>query len=221
VVGRRAYCEERHGSPGDKAIQRFRMVNCLEGHLFSLGAMRGKGDRLPLLSREQIYDGRVLRLERDSVREWNGVTGIREVVRHAGSVAAVAVHEDGRVVLVRQYRHPIGEHLWELPAGLLNPGEDPADGARRELEEEAGLSPARMDLIADFYTTPGFCDERMYVFRATGLTEIPPRPDDDEDIEVKTCTLSEAQEMIARGEIREGKTLIGLLLEAQSPRPTR
>jgi ADP-ribose pyrophosphatase len=183
--------------------------------------MRGKGSRLPLLSREQIYDGRVLRLERDRVREWNGVPGIREVVRHAGSVAVVAIHDDGRVVLVRQYRHPIGDHLWELPAGLLNPGEDPAFGGRRELEEEAGLSPAAMELIADFYTTPGFCDERMYVFRATGLSEVPPRPDDDEDIEVKTCTLSEAQEMIARGEIREGKTLIGLLLEAQRPKPTR
>jgi 8-oxo-dGTP pyrophosphatase MutT (NUDIX family) len=178
--------------------------------------MRGKGQPLPLLSREQIYSGRVLRLERDTVREWNGVSGIREVVRHTGSVAAVAVHDDGRVVLVRQYRHPVGDFMWELPAGLLNAGEAPAVGAQRELEEETGLSPSKMELIADFYTTPGFCDERMFVFRATGLTEVPPRPDDDEDIEVKTCTLSEAMDMIARGEIREGKTLIGLLQEAQS-----
>ena len=179
----------------------------------NLGAMRGKGERLPLLSREQIYDGRVLRLERDSVREWNGATGIREVVRHTGSVAAVAVHDDGRVVLVRQYRHPIGEHLWELPAGLLNPGEDPADGARRELEEETGLSPARMELIADFYTTPGFCDEAMHVFRATSLVASPAKGDEDERIEVQAFTLADLEAMIEKGEIREGKTLVALLLE--------
>jgi ADP-ribose pyrophosphatase len=154
----------------------------------------------------------VLRLEVDRVREWNGAEGIREVVRHSGSVAAVAVHDDGRVVLVRQYRHPVGAPLWELPAGLLNHGEDPAEGARRELEEETGLRAAQMELIADFYTTPGFCDERMYVFRATRLTSVPPRPDDDEDIEVKSCSPSEAQEMIRCGEIREAKTLVGLLL---------
>jgi ADP-ribose pyrophosphatase len=184
-----------------------------------MGSTRGRGERLAVLSQEQIYSGRVLRLERDRVREWNGAEGIREVVRHSGSVAAVAVHDDGRVVLVRQYRYPIGDFLWELPAGLLNPGEDPATGARRELEEETGFSPAHMEPIADFYTTPGFCDERMYVFRATGLTTVPPRPDDDEDIQVKVCTLAEAQEMIARGEIREGKTLIGLLLEGRRRDP--
>lgn len=171
--------------------------------------------RLAVLSQRVVYDGRVLRLEVDGVREHNGAEGIREVVRHSGSVAAVAVHEDGQVVLVRQYRHPIGERLWELPAGLLNKGEDPAEGARRELEEETGLRAGRMELLADFYTTPGFCDERMYVFRATELTHVPPHPDDDENIEIKTCPLAEAREMIRRGEIREGKTLIGLLLESR------
>lgn len=171
--------------------------------------------RLPVLSRREVYSGRVLRLEVDRVREHNGAEGIREVVRHSGSVAAVAVHEDGRVVLVRQWRHPVGAHMWELPAGLLNPGEDPAEGARRELEEETGLSPARMELVADFYTTPGFCDERMYVFRATSLTSVPPRPDEDENIEVKVCPLAEAIEMIRRGDIREAKTIIGLLMESR------
>jgi ADP-ribose pyrophosphatase len=160
-----------------------------------------------------VYEGRVLRLEVDEITEVNGARGIREVVRHRGSVAALAVHDDGRIVLVRQYRHPIGEDLWELPAGLLNAGEEPAEGARRELEEEAGVTPAHMELVADFFTTPGFCDERMYVYRATGLTPVPPRPDDDEDIEVRVCPLAEAEEMLRRGEIREGKTLVGLLIE--------
>ena len=170
---------------------------------------------LPVLSRREIYSGRVLRLEVDEVREPNGATGIREVVRHRGSVAALPVHEDGRVVLVQQWRHPIGTLMWELPAGLMNAGESPAEGAARELEEETGLKAARIEPIADFYTTPGFCDERMYVFRASGLTQGPPRPDDDEEIEVKTCSLQEALAMIQGGEIREGKTLVALLFEAQ------
>ena len=173
-----------------------------------------KEQRLRVRGSRVAYSGRVLRLEIDDVEEHNGTPGVREVVRHGGSVAALAVHDDGRIVLVRQYRHPVGESLWELPAGLLNPDERPQDGARRELEEETGVRAARFELIADFFTTPGFCDERMHVFRATGLSAVPPRPDDDEDIEVKVCTLDEAGEMIRGREIREAKTLIGLLLEA-------
>jgi len=170
---------------------------------------------LTVKSRREIYSGRVLRLEVDEVVEHDGAAGIREVVRHRGSVAALAVHDDGRIVLVRQFRHPIGARMWELPAGLLEAGEDPLEGARRELEEEAGLSAASMEPIADFFTTPGFCDERMFVFRATRFTEVPRRLDDDEQIEVKTCSLPEAQQMITRGDIREGKTLVGVLLEVQ------
>jgi ADP-ribose pyrophosphatase len=168
-----------------------------------------------VLARREIYRGRVLRLEVDDIREADGATGIREVVRHRGSVAALAVHDDGRIVLVRQYRHPVGASLWELPAGMLNENEEPAVGAARELEEETGLRAADVTPLADFFTTPGFCDERMYVFRATRFTEVPPRPDDDEHIEVRTCSLAEALAMIDGGEIREGKTLVALLLEAQ------
>lgn len=174
----------------------------------------GGTDALAVTSRREIYSGRVLRLEVDDVIEHTGAKGIREVVRHYGSVAALAVHDDGRIVLVRQWRHPVGASLWELPAGLLNRGEEPIVGAQRELEEETGLSPATMEPIADFYTTPGFCDERMFVFRATGLRVVPPRPDEDENIEVKTCSLEEAQEMVRTGGIREGKTLVAVLLEA-------
>src|SRR5690349_20998123 len=96
-------------------------------------------DALAVTSRREIYSGRVLRLEVDDVVEHNGAKGIREVVRHYGSVAALAVHDDGRIVLVRQWRHPVGASLWELPAGLLNHGEAPIVGAQRELEEETGL----------------------------------------------------------------------------------
>jgi ADP-ribose pyrophosphatase len=170
---------------------------------------------LAVTSRREIYNGRVLRLEVDEVIEHNGATGIREVVRHRGSVAALAVHDDGRIVLVRQFRHPTGALMWELPAGLLDAGESPRDGAQRELEEETGLRASAMEPIADFFTTPGFCDERMFVFRATGFTEVPRRLDDDEQIEVRTCSLQEAQQMITAGDIREGKTLVAVLLELQ------
>ena len=99
----------------------------------------------------------------------------REIVRHRGSVAALAVHDDGSIVLVQQYRYAVEQPLWELPAGRLDAGETPQQGAGRELEEEVGLHATRLDLMADFYTTPGFCDERMFLFRGTGLETVPPR----------------------------------------------
>jgi ADP-ribose pyrophosphatase len=157
----------------------------------------------------------VLALDVDEVEEPGGVTAVREVVRHRGSVAALAVHGDGNVVLVRQYRYAVDESLWELPAGRLDPGETAEKGAARELEEEAGLAARHLEPLAVFYTTPGFCDEAMHLFRATDLTSVPPRPESDERIEVRSCSLQEAREMIRRGEVREGKTLVALLFEVE------
>jgi len=168
----------------------------------------------------RVYEGRVLSLEVDEVEEPGGVRAVREVVRHRGSVAALAVHEDGRVVLVRQYRYPVDGDLWELPAGRLDPGETPSEGARRELEEEAGLRAESMEPLARYYTTPGFCDEEMHLFRATRLTDVAARPEPDERIETLACTFEEARSMIARGEVREGKTLVALLLESERRRRT-
>ena len=167
-----------------------------------------------LTAHRRVYEGKVLALDVDEVEEPGGIAATREVVRHRGSVAALPVHEDGRVVLVRQYRYPVGAEIWELPAGRLDPGETAAEGARRELEEEVGLRADRLEPISVFYTTPGFCDETMHLFRATGLEAVPPRPEADENIEHATFTLDQAMAMIGRGEIREGKTLVALLLEA-------
>jgi ADP-ribose pyrophosphatase len=166
-----------------------------------------------VLATRRVYDGKVLSLDVDDVEEPGGVRASREVVRHRGSVAVLPVHDDGRMVLVRQYRYPVDALVWELPAGRLDPGESPEQAARRELEEEVGLRPQRLEALTVFYTTPGFCDETMHLFRATGLTSVAARPEADERIEAATVTLAEVREMIGRGEIREGKTLVALLME--------
>jgi ADP-ribose pyrophosphatase len=117
------------------------------------------------------------------------------------------------VTLVRQYRYAVDALVWELPAGRWDPGETPEEGARRELEEEVGLSARFLEPISTFWTTPGFCDEVMHLFRATGLETVPARPEADESIEARSFTLAEVEGMIHRGEIREGKTLVALLME--------
>jgi ADP-ribose pyrophosphatase len=168
-----------------------------------------------VLQHRRVHAGRVLDLDVDEVVEPGGVHGVREVVRQRGSVAALPVLDDGRIVLVRQYRYAVNALVWELPAGRRDPGETPEEGARRELEEEVGLRATTLEPLLVFWTTPGFCDEVMHLFRATGLAEVPPRPEADENIESATFALDEAMAMVKRGEIREGKTLVALLLEAQ------
>jgi ADP-ribose pyrophosphatase len=168
-----------------------------------------------VLRHQRVYEGRVLDLDVDDVEEPGGIRGRREVVRQRGSVAALPVHDDGRVVLIRQYRYAVDQHVWELPAGRVDPGETPEQGARRELEEEVGLRPGSLEPLLVFWTTPGFCDEVMHLYRATGLESVPARPEADENIEAATFTLAEAREMIGRGEIRDGKTVVALLLEVE------
>jgi ADP-ribose pyrophosphatase len=167
-----------------------------------------------VLRHRRVHSGMVLDLDVDEVLEPGGVRGLREVVRQRGSVAALPVLDDGRLVLVRQYRYAVDALVWELPAGRRDPGETPEEGARRELEEEVGLRARRLEPLLTFWTTPGFCDEVMHLFRATAFEPVPPRPEADERIEAASFTLLEAMGMVARGEIREGKTLIALLLEA-------
>lgn len=165
------------------------------------------------LSTRRVYDGKVLALDVDEVMEPGGVRATREVVRHRGSVSALPVRDDNSLILVRQYRHAVGESLWELPAGRLDQDETPEDGIQRELREEIGQRAERLEKMAFFYTTPGFCDEAMHLFRATGLVPDKAAADEDERIEIGTFTLDAAVAMIATGELREGKTLIAVLLE--------
>jgi len=173
------------------------------------------------LSSRRVYTGKVLSLDLDEVEEPGGVRTTREVVRHSGSVAVLAIQDDGRIVLVRQYRYPVDDALWELPAGRLDAGESPEQAAQRELQEEIGQKAGSLSRLAFFFTTPGFCDESMHVFRATGLAPSKVKGDEDERIEVQAFALTELEGMIDRGEVREGKTLVTLLLELRRDGPAK
>src|SRR6267378_2952819 len=152
-----------------------------------------------ILSHQRVYDGKILSLELDEIQEEGGTKALREVVRHRGSVAAIPVDEAGRLVLVRQYRHPVGQALWEVPAGVLEKGESPEQAIRRELEEEVGRRAGHLEPLATFHPTPGFCDEVLHLFRATRLEEAPVRPDDDEILEAKWYTLAAARGLFDAG----------------------
>ncbi|MCD2113226.1 MULTISPECIES: NUDIX domain-containing protein [Rhodococcus] len=166
------------------------------------------------LDSRRIYTGAIVSLRVDDVAMPDGHTAEREVVEHHGAVAVVAVDEQDRVVLVHQYRHPLGRRLWELPAGLLDaPGEDPLDTARRELAEETGLAAADWELLVDIALSPGFTDEAVRVFAARGLSEVDrPEPEHEEaDLEVRRVPVDEAVAMVLRGEIVNATAVSGLL----------
>lgn len=166
------------------------------------------------IATEDVFRGRIFSVAVDTVREGE-VTYRREVVRHPGGAAVVAVFDDMTVALVRQYRHPTGRFLLELPAGKLEAGEPPEGCAARELTEEVGVRAARVEPLSEFFTTPGFCGEKLWVFLATGLTEAERSLEDDEIVEAVRVPVARALEMIASGEIEDAKTVIGLLLAAQ------
>jgi ADP-ribose pyrophosphatase len=164
-----------------------------------------------VLETKGVYHGRVFDVTADTIREGE-TTYLREVVHHPGSAVIIPVFADGTVALVRQYRHPAARYLLEAPAGSLDGGETPVAGAARELEEELGFTAEKLDLISEFYVSPGFCSERMWVYLATELTETKQRLEADELIEVVRLPFSQALEMITRGEIEDAKTIIGLML---------
>ena len=166
-----------------------------------------------VLASEQIFKGRIFEVAIDTVREGEHVY-TREVVRHNGGAAAVAYFDDGTVALVRQYRHPAVRYVLELPAGKLEHGERPEECAARELEEELGVRAARLEQLSEFYTTPGFCAEKLWVFLATELTETARNCETDEIIEVVRLPFARALELVASNEIDDAKTIIGLLLAA-------
>jgi len=166
-----------------------------------------------ILNSHKVFDGRVVKVTVDTVSEGD-LTYQREVVHHPGSAVIVPVHDDGTVSLVRQYRHPTVRYLLEVPAGTLSDGERPEAGAARELEEELGLTAERLEKLAEFFVSPGFLEEKMWVYLATGLSQGKAQPDEDEVLDIVRLPIGDALEMITSGEIQDAKTIIGLILSA-------
>jgi ADP-ribose pyrophosphatase len=166
-----------------------------------------------LLDSKPAFSGRVFDVTVDTVREGDK-TYVREVVHHPGSAVILPAFDDGTIALVRQYRHPAVRYLLELPAGTLNHKERPEEGAARELEEELGLVAGKMEKLSEFFVSPGFCEEKMWLYLATDLTETQQRLEEDEMIEVARLPIDRALQMITDGEIEDAKTIIGLMLAA-------
>lgn len=164
------------------------------------------------LSTRRLYDGAVVKLRADRVRMANGHEVTREVVEHSGAVTIVAVDAAGRVLLVSQHRYPTGRALLELPAGTLEPGEDPLACAVRELEEETGFRAGRIERLGGFFVAPGYCTEYIHVYLATNLEPGTPGGDEDEDIEVRPMPLEEVLGFADTGELEDAKSLASLLL---------
>jgi ADP-ribose pyrophosphatase len=164
-----------------------------------------------ILRSEIIYQGPVFGVRRDEVIEPTGVRTIREVVTHPGSVVVLPVLPDGRIILIRQYRHATRQFMWELVAGRMERGETPRRGAARELIEETGYRAKRFRVFLDVFPTPGFLEERMYILLASGLTQGKATPEDDEKITCKVFTRAELEKMIRDGKLRDAKSIAGLL----------
>lgn len=160
------------------------------------------------VSSDMLFKGRVISLQVDEVELPNGKRGKREIIKHPGAVAVIAITDEGKMIMVEQYRKAMERSLVEIPAGKLEPGEEPLRSAERELEEETGYESAEMKHLISFYTSPGFADELVHLFVATGLTkkENPAACDEDEFVELIELTVEEAQRFIEEGKIADAKT---------------
>jgi ADP-ribose pyrophosphatase len=191
----------------------------------AMSAADGAGEaphEFRLLASETVYDGRIISLRRDTVAMPGGGDSVREVVTHPGAVAVVAIDDQDRVVLVRQYRHPVRAHLWELPAGLRDEdGEEPLLTAQRELAEEAQLAAGRWSLLATVHNSPGFSDEQVLVYLAEELSEVA-RPHgfvvehEEADMTIERVPLEEAVQQVFDGEITNSSAVVGLLAAARA-----
>jgi ADP-ribose pyrophosphatase len=168
-----------------------------------------------VISSEAVYQGKLVHLFIDQVRLPNGETSLREIVRHPGAVAMVPLLDDGRVILVRQFRLAANQIMLEIPAGTLHPGEDPLLAAERELQEEIGFRPGILTSLGGEYTAPGYTTELIHLYLAEQLEASRLDLDDDEFLEIVTLPLEEALRQIEAGEITDGKTMLALLKVAR------
>ena len=164
------------------------------------------------ISSDRIYTGKTISLRVDTVEIENRGYQKREIVEHVGAVAIVAITDDNKVILIKQFRKPIEQVIWEIPAGKLEIGESPKECAIRELKEETGYSAKNIKLIYKFFTSSGFSNQKIYIFLATGLIKGEPDFDEDEFIEKYEVDIDEAKNMVINNEIEDAKTTIGILL---------
>ncbi len=163
------------------------------------------------LSSKSIYRGRTVNLRVDEIRMPSGRESTREVVEHREVVAIVAIDRDDNVLLVRQFRHPVGKELLEVPAGGIDAGEGPAEAVRREMQEETGYRPEKMERLGGFYSAPGFCTEYLHLYLATDLTSSQLYAEDTEIIRLERVPIDEIPELITSGRIEDAKSIAGLL----------
>jgi len=163
------------------------------------------------LSTEQIYKGSLLDVRRDEVTLPNGKTSAREYIKHPGAACMIPILPDGKIALIKQYRYPVQSEMIELPAGKLDPGEEPEDCARRELEEEIGYSAGKLIFVCNIYPAIGFASEKMWIYLAEYLVKTTENTDHDEFLEIMPTSLAEAVKMVWDGKITDVKTIIGLL----------
>jgi ADP-ribose pyrophosphatase len=171
------------------------------------------------ISSRRVHSGKIISLDSDTVRFPDGSVGEMDMIRHPGASAIVpfvsdATGVDPQLLLIRQYRYAADQYLYEIPAGRLDPGEDPRDCAKRELREETGCAARQIDFLYTTYTTPGFTDERIHIFMATGLERGETAHEADEFMTVETVTLSHALRLIQEGEIKDAKTALGIMFAA-------
>jgi ADP-ribose pyrophosphatase len=169
---------------------------------------------------EKIHHGKVFSLQQETVTLPNGLAAKLDVIHHPGAVAIVPMANPSHVVLVRQYRHAVGDYIWEIPAGTLSEGEAPLDCARRELREETGYHPGALTKLGEIVPVPGYSDERIHLYLATDLRRSAQSLDEDEVLDVEVVTMTRACDMIDRSEIIDAKTIVGLL-RAQAYLATR
>lgn len=164
------------------------------------------------LSTQPIYQGRAVNIRVDTVEKASGAKTTREVVEHSDCIAVIAIDEQGNVLLVRQFRHAVDKFLLEVPAGGIDPGEEPIDAVRRELQEEIGYFPRRIDKLGGFYATPGYGTEYLHCFVATDLVPARLMAEDTDDIELVRVSRDEIPRLIASGEICDAKSIAALLM---------
>src|SRR5580698_1317308 len=175
-------------------------------------SLKVSGDaKAKTISSKIVFKGKVFSVRRDEIVEPSGVRATRDVIAHSGSVVVMPVLDDGKIVLIRQYRYAARQYLWELVAGRIDAGENAKQAAKRELIEETGLRAKKFRVFLEFWPSPGFLEEKMFVLLAEGITQGEAEPEEDEKIDAKAFTRAEIEQMLRSGALHDGKTISSLL----------